>query len=303
MRRYRAIGFWGGIAAAALAALTLGATPLRADMEFIRGDVNGSRTTDMLDAVGILEYLFQGRTEVGHCLDAADADDDGRVAINDAIYVLVAVFARGPVPPPPFPTRGADPTGDGIDCRGWLGSSVEFFGERIPTGAIVYVIDRSGSMQDAGELAIAKREVSRSILALDDGMLFAVLFFDVDTIALPFAAADEASRGAAIEWVRGVGSDGGGSCPRAALLESLELAVEAPVSPVTVLFYSAADFFADRMDVCGETPGETIAAVAAANAGRVAIYTIGIQAEEGSPEEAFLRDLAERNGGDHVRVD
>ena len=52
------------------------------------------------------------------CADAADADDDGAVALADVLTILNYLFLDGPPPRPPFPQRGPDPTsGDGLECE------------------------------------------------------------------------------------------------------------------------------------------------------------------------------------------
>ena len=53
----------------------------------------------------LLGHLFLGAR--AGCLAAADADGDGGVALNDALYLLVYLFQGGPPPPAPFPDCGA----------------------------------------------------------------------------------------------------------------------------------------------------------------------------------------------------
>ena len=86
---------------------------------FIRGEANGDDDVDLSDAVAILEYLFTGSSLA--CVDAADVDDDGEVVITDPIRLLGYLFLGGPPPSAPFPESGADPTDDGLSCRGGLG--------------------------------------------------------------------------------------------------------------------------------------------------------------------------------------
>ena len=50
------------------------------------------------------------------CRDAADADDNGRVQMADAVYLLNFIFTKGPPPPAPFPGCGTDPTADSSSC-------------------------------------------------------------------------------------------------------------------------------------------------------------------------------------------
>ena len=66
-------------------------------------------------------WLFGGPDDpctqsVGACLDAADANDDGRVDIADAVKILAHLFAQAGPLPAPFGACGEDPTADGLDC-------------------------------------------------------------------------------------------------------------------------------------------------------------------------------------------
>ena len=83
---------------------------------FLRGDVEPDGTTNLSDAVRILETLFLGGAPVS-CLDAADVDDNGRLNINDAIRLLNFLFLGGPPPGAPFPGAGRDWTIDALPCR------------------------------------------------------------------------------------------------------------------------------------------------------------------------------------------
>jgi hypothetical protein len=81
---------------------------------FVRGDMDGSGSFTITDAIRILQYLFLGPPVA--CPDPADADDDGDVNVTDAIYLLRHLFVGGPAPPPPSGEAGLDPTDDGLDC-------------------------------------------------------------------------------------------------------------------------------------------------------------------------------------------
>src|SRR5688572_25708943 len=78
---------------------------------FTRGDVDQSGRIAIVDAVRILEKLFQGGDAIS-CEDAADVDDDGSLTVTDPISLLEMLF-RGRLPPQaPFPGCGEDPTED-----------------------------------------------------------------------------------------------------------------------------------------------------------------------------------------------
>jgi hypothetical protein len=87
---------------------------------FVRSDANGDGTTDLSDAVTILEYLFLAHSAPS-CLSAADANDSGKIDISDVILILFHIFtAEGVVPPAPFPACGFDFTADTLGCLSFV---------------------------------------------------------------------------------------------------------------------------------------------------------------------------------------
>lgn len=86
-----------------------------ANSEFIRGDANDDNKVDLSDAIYILEMLFQ-QGELLKCLDAGDANDDGLIDISDPVYILLYLFNGGKEPPAPFSEPGIDPTRDSLSC-------------------------------------------------------------------------------------------------------------------------------------------------------------------------------------------
>ena len=91
-------------------------TPQEDKLRFIRGDVDGDGRILINDPIFILSYLFLGG-EQPNCFDAADIDDDGIIAINDPISLLAHLFLGGPAPPSPYPDAGFDPTDDMLSCN------------------------------------------------------------------------------------------------------------------------------------------------------------------------------------------
>jgi len=87
---------------------------------FHRGDADDDGRLALTDAVFVLNFLFQGGGNPP-CMDAADADDDGAVRLTDAIYVLNFLFQGGdPIPDPGGVTEpcGTDPgPEDALDCE------------------------------------------------------------------------------------------------------------------------------------------------------------------------------------------
>ena len=82
---------------------------------FLRGDVDADGHLTVRDPIVLVEALFR-RGPLG-CRKSADADDDGRVNLVDAIAVVTQLFGQRQPLPVPFPTCGEDPTPDALDCR------------------------------------------------------------------------------------------------------------------------------------------------------------------------------------------
>ncbi len=84
----------------------------QSDLElFVRGDVNANLEIEFVDAMQLLDHLFDGRPAVP-CRGAADANDDGRINLSDGVLLLTHLF-RGGVLRPPHGSCGFDPTADG----------------------------------------------------------------------------------------------------------------------------------------------------------------------------------------------
>ena len=106
---------------------------------FVRGDCNfhysdeypatsGPEVVDISDAQAVLSYLFL--TGTWHfappCLDACDANDDGRIDLADSVYILRYLFKFAVQPKAPYPNPGPDPIDpiNGPDRLTCLGGSV-----------------------------------------------------------------------------------------------------------------------------------------------------------------------------------
>jgi hypothetical protein len=112
-------------------ALVPGEVCILAEPIFVRGDCNfhfsdnypatcGPEVVDISDAQAVLSFLFL--TGTWHfeppCLDACDANDDGRVDLADSVYILRYLFKFDKEPKAPYPCAGADPTQDRLTCLG-----------------------------------------------------------------------------------------------------------------------------------------------------------------------------------------
>ncbi len=83
---------------------------------FERGDVNVDGTTNLADALFILNFLFT-RGETPPCQKSADIDDSGRLNIADGYALLGNIFRGGGAPlPEPSAGCGSDPTLDELGC-------------------------------------------------------------------------------------------------------------------------------------------------------------------------------------------
>jgi len=93
-------------------------TPLGAQMDFRRGDVDGDGVLAVGDVVELVIQNFHAPPGSSPCEDAADVDDDGVIDIADILSLLDHVFGPGrPAIPPPGPlVCGPDPTADTLTC-------------------------------------------------------------------------------------------------------------------------------------------------------------------------------------------
>src|SRR5262249_10533899 len=60
------------------------------ESEFVRGDCNDDGTTDLSDAIFLLDQLFVTGAPLG-CEDSCDANDDGSLDVSDAVRALLAL--------------------------------------------------------------------------------------------------------------------------------------------------------------------------------------------------------------------
>ena len=84
--------------------------------EFVRGDVNDDGSTNVTDAVNVLNFLFSGNADSPPCDAAADINDDGTINVTDPVALLNFLFSDGAVVPPPTDECGVDPTPD-LTCE------------------------------------------------------------------------------------------------------------------------------------------------------------------------------------------
>ena len=89
--------------------------PASMDADFVRGDADENGRVNVQDMSRIVQVLFEAAA-APPCRDRLDANDDGDLDLTDATFVGDALFRRGPPPPDPFPELGPDPTADDLEC-------------------------------------------------------------------------------------------------------------------------------------------------------------------------------------------
>ena len=263
---------------------------------FIRGDADGSGSLNVLDVTAVLGSLFADESDL-RCEDAADADDSGDLELLDGVYLANTLFLNGPPPAFPFPNCGVDATLDELGCAEY-GCPLEFAGIPLEGDGFYFVVDRSGSMQDSGELGLAKREIIRTIQALPRTAEFGIVFADGNPLRFPASGiptlASEEHKSAATTWIGGIpgGFDG---CVQQGLLVALDFADRAREEGGTIFYVG---------DGGGTCPGpdertylqQTLEIVDERNVRDVTIHAIPVL-EIGRLNEEFLRELAARNNG------
>ncbi len=81
---------------AALAAVLAAATPLRS--AFVRGDADKNGSTEITDAVVLLNFMFLGGPPAP-CEPVADVNNDGGLDLSDPVGLLNYLFLGGTLPP------------------------------------------------------------------------------------------------------------------------------------------------------------------------------------------------------------
>jgi hypothetical protein len=289
----------------ALSGAALLAPGVRAQDDFVRGDVDSSGRFEVTDAIAILRALFGGEPERIACEDAADVDDSGLLAVTDAISLLEALFRGGPPPAAPFPACGPDPTEDGLGCEAHEACRTifTFFGVPIAADAVFFVIDNSTQIRRNGIFALIKTEVTQALEALPKETRFAIVFFDAFVIRFPAgtvpATADAMTKESAKAFLEAV-RVGSGTCPLPALIRALQYIEGSSVRRPVVLHMT------DGGGTCmggdeWQYIQRTVDEVTEANAGRARIFTFGFSVVSDAGRR-YLQDLASRNGGAFTEV-
>ena len=289
----------------------ISATALCEESQFIRGDLVELVRPGIADAVRILAHLFAPESRPPlRCLDAADVNDDGRIDVSDPIHLLHHLFLGGEAPASPYPGCGWDKTPDDLGCEDHEAcrpstQPAQLYGRELDADGVFFVIERSQFMWGNGELAVAKRELIRWMGETPWKTRFGIVFVDAGVVQFPTSEEpatldDRSSVTAAIELTYALPS-GEGACLFEGLAVALGWAAQSGVKRNEIVYIGAGA--AD----CSPEPEEEYLAralrqVQELNQGRARIETIGVLVSSDS-SDAFLRDLAEQNGGSYLRVD
>jgi hypothetical protein len=177
---------------------------------------------------------------------------------------------------------------------------VTFYGQQLEGDGFFYVIDKSGSMNNAGELDAAKKEVVRNISEFSDRVQFGIVFFSSEVNKFPSsgvpADASPGMKQSAINFTQSTQSTSG-SCIQKGMSEILRMANQATSKRKVIVYLG------DGGGTCGSDEQQylkqTLALVASQNYQRIQINTIGVLQEI---NEAFLKQLATSNGGTFTRI-
>ena len=195
-----------------------------------------------------------------------------------------------------------------FDARGESGEEedapevVVFYGQQFEGDGIFYVVDKSYSMRDSGELAIAQREVVRNVQEFSDRVQFGIVFFDSQVVQFPAngqpAEANPSMKSAACSFVMSV-VGASGSCCQQGLAAGLKMAnLATPRRKVLI-------YVGDGGGTCNSEESAylriTLAQITAQNYQRIQINTVGVL-QPSTLGVDFMKRLAATNGGTYTRI-
>jgi Mg-chelatase subunit ChlD len=179
---------------------------------------------------------------------------------------------------------------------------VTFYGQQLEGDGFFYVIDRSGSMNDSGELNIAKREVVRNVSEFSERVQFGIIFFAADALKFPSsgqpADASPGMKQAAINFTNST-PWAHQSCVQKGMAAILQMANQSTSKRKVIVYVG------DGGGTCGGDEAtylrQCVTLVGSLNYQRIQINTIGVLQQQ-PINEAFMKQLATSNGGTFTRV-
>ena len=180
---------------------------------------------------------------------------------------------------------------------------VNFFSVTLEGDGFFYIIDRSGTMQDSGELNRAKAEVKKNISEFSDRVEFGVFFFDANLTKFPSngqpATADMAMKQSAKAYVDGT-PGGAGTCGLKAIQAALQMANQAKSHRKVIVYLSDGGGHCMGAEE-SQYLNKLLSTVASINFQRIKINTIGVLNLSALGEQ-FMRKLATMNGGTYTKI-
>ena len=179
---------------------------------------------------------------------------------------------------------------------------VTFYGQQLEGDGVFYVVDKSGSMRDQGELAIAQREVIRNVQEFSDRVQFGIVFFDKTVTKFPAsgmpAEANPGMKSSAVSFVMSITGQSG-SCCQQGLAEALRMAnLATPKRKVMV-------YVGDGGGTCSGDEGQylqqALGQITAQNYQRIQINCIGVL-NPSTIGMDFMKKLSGNNGGTYTRI-
>ena len=180
---------------------------------------------------------------------------------------------------------------------------VTFYGQQMEGDGIFYVIDKSSTMHDEGELEIAKREVIRNIREFSARAQFAIVFFSDDVIKFPAsgmpAEASPAMKAAAISFVQAVVYKIW-TCPQQGLSQGLRFANMATSKRKVLIYVGDGGGTCQGADEATYLR-QTLGCITSMNFQRVQINCIGVLNPTPLGVD-FMKRLSAANGGTYTRI-
>jgi hypothetical protein len=177
------------------------------------------------------------------------------------------------------------------------------FGRELQADGVFFVVDRSGSMADQGELALAKREISTAIAGFPETVEFGIVLFDTLVESYPStgfpARADPVAKLEAAGFIESM-LPGSGSCCLPGFVAGLEFAARSKAERKALIYIG------DGGGSCQGAHDEAylrqaLAKIEALNTHGVEIHCMAIL-NVASKDDEFLRRLAWDNEGSYTVV-
>jgi len=180
---------------------------------------------------------------------------------------------------------------------------VNFYTITLEGDGFFYIIDRSGTMQDSGELQRAKAEVKKNISEFSDRVQFGVIFFSANIVKFPSngqpAEADTAMKQSGKAFVDGTPGEYG-TCGLKALQAALQMANQAKSHRKVIVYLSDGGGTCEGADE-SQYLNKCLSTTASMNFQRIKINTIGVLNLTALGEQ-FMRKLATMNGGTYTKI-